>query len=166
MAVGRHLDFTGEGGDEVGVGFGLGDAVKDALGGIGGVKVGVGEHGHHAAECDDAAVGLGIVESLVTSCAGLEDVNGGVDASLGEFAIKVDFHVAGALEFFVDDIVKPGSGVNEAGGDDGEGAGFFCVACSAEEVLGGVEGDGVHAAGECVRPEEGGGDVVGAGQAA
>ena len=49
LAGGVYLDFTGEGGDEVGVGFGFGDAVKDALGGVGGVKVGVGEHGHHAA---------------------------------------------------------------------------------------------------------------------
>ena len=152
-----------EGAEELAVGGGLAEAVEDALGGVAAV-VGVGEEADHAAEEDDLLVGLFGVEELLAASAGADDVDGGEVASLGELAVEVELHVAGALELFVDDLVHAGAGVDEAGGDDGERTALLDVASAAEELLGRVEGDGVDAAGEGAAAG-GYGEVVGAGEA-
>ena len=60
----------------------------------------------------------------------------------------MDFHVAGALEFLIDHVVHARAGVDQRGGDDGEGAAFLDVARGAEEALGPLQCVGVDAAGQ------------------
>ena len=60
----------------------------------------------------------------------------------------MDFHVARALEFFVDHIVHARAGVDQCRGNDCQAAAFLDVACCAEEPLWPLQGVGVHAAGE------------------
>jgi len=74
-------------------------------------------------------------------------MNGGKDALLGEAAIEMEFHVAGAFELLEDDLVHAALGVDEGGGDDGEGAAFLDIAGGAEEFFGPCEGLGLDAAG-------------------
>lgn len=59
-------------------------------------------------------------EEVFFAGAGGGEVDGGEEASLGDFAIEDEFHVAGAFELFEDDLIADGAGVDEAGGDDGE----------------------------------------------
>ena len=75
----------------------------------------------------------------------------------------MDFHVACALELFVDNVVHAAACFDEAGGEDGHASALFGVAGRAEEALGRVERDGVNATGEGA-PAGGDGEVVGAGQ--
>src|SRR5260370_42412462 len=74
-----------------------------------------------------------------------------------------DFGGGGAFEFFEDDVVHAGAGVDEGGGDDGERSAFFDVAGGTEETFRALEGVGVDASGEdfAARGDEG---VVGAGE--
>ncbi len=99
------------------------------------------------ADVDDFFEFVGVVEAVVVAGAGLGDVDGGEDAALGEFAVEADFHVAGAFEFFEDDVVEAGFGFDEGGGEDGEGAAVFDVACGAEEFAGFLESRRRNAAG-------------------
>ena len=152
----------GEGLEELAVAVGLGEAVEDALGGVAAAVVG--EHADHAAQQDDLAVDLVGVEQLLAAGAGADDVDGREVAPLGQLAVEVQLHVAGALELLVDHLVHARAGVDQAGGDDGQGAALLDVARAAEELLGRVQRDGVDAAGQ--RASGGGdGQVVGAGEA-
>ena len=60
----------------------------------------------------------------------------------------MDFEVAGAFEFFVDDVVHPAAGVDQRSSNDRQRAAFFDVASRAEEALGFLQGVGVDAAGQ------------------
>ena len=88
----------------------------------------------------------------------------GEDAPLGQLAVEVQLHVAGALELLVDHVVHAAAGIHQAGGDDRQAAAFLDVAGRAEEALGRVEGDRVDTAGERA-PAGRHRQVVGAGQA-
>src|SRR5476651_551649 len=56
-----------------------------------------------------------------------------VDALLGQAALQVHLHIAGALEFLVDHVVHARAGFDQRGGDDGQRAAFLDVARGAEE---------------------------------
>ena len=88
----------------------------------------------------------------------------GIDALLGDAAVEVELHVAGALELLVDHVVHARAGVDQGGGDDGQRAAFLDVAGGAEEALGPLQGVGVDAAGQDLAGGRHHG-VVGAGQA-
>src|SRR5690606_22285546 len=92
------------------------------------------------------------------------DVDGRVDAPLGEAAVEPELHVPGALELLEDDLVHAAARLHEGGGEDREAAALLEVAGGAEELLGRVEGAGVDAAGHHPAPG-GGGQVVGPSQA-
>src|SRR5690606_6469323 len=88
------------------------------------------------------------------------DVDGRVDPLLGRLAVQVQFHVTGALEFFVDHLVHLGAGIDQGGGDDGQAAAFLYIPRRTEETLGALQGVGVDTTGQHLA---GGGDdgVVG-----
>ena len=75
----------------------------------------------------------------------------------------MDFHVAGAFEFFINHIVHTAAGFNQSGTDDGERAAFFQVAGCAENTFRALQGVGVYAAGKHFTGCRNHG-VVGAGQ--
>ena len=72
------------------------------------------------AEDPDLLEELGLDEELFLSGARPIDVDGRVDPLLGKPSLEVDLHVAGALEFLIDDLIHSGAGLNECGGDDGQ----------------------------------------------
>src|SRR5262245_39067172 len=74
-------------------------------------------------------------QQLFLARAGLDDVDRREHALVHELAVKMDFHVARALELFEDHIVHARAGVDERGGHDRDRAALFDVACGAEEAL-------------------------------
>src|ERR1035437_6463973 len=73
---------------------------------------------------DDAAEDPGALEvflgdqQLFLTRAGALDVDGREDALVDQLAVEDDFHVAGTLELFEDDLVHARAGVDEGGGDN------------------------------------------------
>ena len=100
------------------------------------------------AEDDAACQYVGLDEEVVAARAGGCEVDGGVDALVGELAVELQLHVAGALELLEDDVVHLGAGVGEGCGYDGQGAAALDVARRAEEALGFLQGVGLDAAAE------------------
>ena len=78
--------------------------------------------------------------------AALLDVDGREHAAIGQLAIEVDLHVAGALELFEDHFVHARAGVDQRGRDDRQRAAFLDVPGRAEEALRALQGVAVHAA--------------------
>ena len=72
----------------------------------------------------------------------------------------MQLHIAGAFELLVNHFVHPAARVQQAGGDDGQGAAFLQVARRPDEPLGGIQGRRVNAAGHCA-PRGGQRQVVG-----
>src|SRR2546425_705732 len=136
-------DGGGHGAEELGVGFGFGEAAQEELHGFNGR-----ERAQDFAEDPDAAKLVGREQELVLARAGALNVNGREDALIGETPVEIDFHVAGALELFEDDVVHAAARVNQRGGDDGERAAFFDVARGGEEAPRALEGVGVNTAGK------------------
>ena len=84
--------------------------------------------------------------SLVARAGG-DGVDGREDAAgVGQVAVELELHVAGALELLKDDLVHLGAGVDEGGGEDGERAAVFDVAGRAQETLGRIQGRRINAA--------------------
>jgi len=76
----------------------------------------------------------------------------------------VQLHIAGAFELFVNDIIHPAAGIDQAGGDDRKAAAFLDLARSTEEVLGRVQRSRIDTARESA-PRRWHGQVIGTGQA-
>ena len=104
--------------------------------------------GEKLSEDPDTVVGICIIEEVVPTCRGKDQIDGREDSLVGEVAVQLEFHVAGALEFLKDNVVHLGTGFSESGGKDGKRAAAFDITGSTEEALGLLEGVGVHTAGE------------------
>ena len=63
---------------------------------------------------------IGLDEQLFAACRRAVDVDGWVNPLLGHAALEVDFHVAGAFEFFVNHFVHAAACVYQGCGNDGE----------------------------------------------
>src|SRR3569832_665788 len=87
-------------------------------------------------------------EQLFATRARAVDVDGGIDALLGDLAIEMDVVVARALELFVYHVVHARAGLDQRRGDDGERAAFFDIARGAEEAFRPLQRIGVDTAGE------------------
>ncbi|MFM1944279.1 MAG: hypothetical protein RI897_3261 [Verrucomicrobiota bacterium] len=61
-----------------------------------------------------------MVEEFLFPGAGAFHVDTGEDASVDEGAVEVDLHIARPLEFFEDDFVHAGSGIDEGRCEDRE----------------------------------------------
>ena len=75
------------------------------------------------------------------------NVNSREGATLLQSAGKVQFHVAGALKFLIDDIVQTGAGIDQRRGDDRKAAASFQVPGSAEKAFRRIKGRGVQTTG-------------------
>ena len=60
----------------------------------------------------------------------------------------MDFHVAGAFEFFEDDFIHARTGIDQRRGDNRQRAAFFDIARRAEEAFRFVQRVGIHTAGK------------------
>src|SRR5262249_7658666 len=85
-------------------------------------------------------------EQLFLPGSGTVDIDRGEHAFVDEFAIEADFHVAGAFEFFKDDVIHAASGIDQRCRDNRQAAALFNVTGSTEEALWTLKGVGVHAA--------------------
>ena len=83
----------------------LGQALEDALGRLGRAGRILADEGEHAAEQPDLAQRPLIEEQLLAAGAAARDVDRREDTALGELAVEVQLHVAGALELLVDHVV-------------------------------------------------------------
>ena len=72
------------------------------------------------AENPDAVVGVGVVEEVVAARRGKNQVHGREDTLVGQVAVQLELHVAGALEFLKYDVVHFGTGFREGGCKDGK----------------------------------------------
>ena len=70
-------------------------------------------------------------------------------APLRELAVEVEFHVAGALKFFVYHVIHTAAGIYQRRRKDGQATAFLYVARRTEEPLGLVERGRIHTAAEC-----------------
>src|SRR5207249_1643033 len=70
------------------------------------------------------------------------------NALIGKSPVEIDFHVAGALELFEDDVVHAAAGIDQRGGDDGERAALFDVARGGKETPRTLQSVGINTAGE------------------
>ena len=77
----------------------------------------------------------------------LGDVQGGVDALVGDVSIQRQFHVAGAFEFFKDHLIHTAAGFDQTGGDDGQATPVFDFAGGTEQPFGDFEGAVVQTTG-------------------
>jgi len=59
---------------------------------------------------------------------------------------QVYLHIAGTLEFFVDHVIHARAGIDQCGGDNGEGAAFLHIACRAKEAFGALQRVRIHTA--------------------
>src|SRR6266850_7829916 len=84
-------------------------------------------------------------DELFLARAGAVDVHRREDALFRDAPVEVNFAVAGAFEFLVDDVVHLGAGVDQRRGEDGQAAAFLDVARGAEEALGPLQGVRIHA---------------------
>ena len=76
------------------------------------------------------------------------DVDRREDPPLGQRAVQVQLHVAGALQLLVVEVVGPRAGVHQRGREDGQRAALLGQPRRAEQPLGPEQRGGVHAAGE------------------
>ncbi len=91
---------------------------------------------------------IGLDQQFFLARSGAVDVDRRVDALLVHAPVEMDFHIAGALEFFVDHIVHSRAGVDERGRKDSEAAALLDIARRAEETLGALQRVRIHAAGQ------------------
>ena len=73
-------------------------------------------------------------------------VDGRVEATVGKFAVELQFHVAGAFKLFEYHIVHLGACFGEGSGDDGERTAPFYIAGCTEEAFGFLQGVGLDTA--------------------
>src|SRR5882724_741208 len=87
-------------------------------------------------------------EQLFLAGRGALDVDGGIDAPVGQAPVEDELRVAGALELLEDHLVHPAAGVDQRRRDDAEAAALVDVPRRAEEALRLLQRVGVHAAGQ------------------
>ena len=87
-------------------------------------------------------------QQFLAARAGAVDVDGRIDALFGDAPAQVHFHVAGALELLVDDLVHLRAGLDQGGGDDGQRTAFLDIARGTEEALRPLQRIGIDTAGE------------------
>src|SRR3954469_6085382 len=159
VAVARHRHRLLDLHEELGVALGLLHPVQQQLEGLLGLQ-GV----QHPAELPgDLELVLGH-QDLFLAGAGRVDVHRGEDALVRQLAVELELHVAGALELLEDNLVHPGAGLDQRGGEDRQRAAVLDVAGGTEEALRRVERRRVDTTGE--DPAAGGGsEVVGTAEA-
>ena len=82
---------------------------------------------------------------LVTRTGG-NGVDSREDAAVGQFAVELKLHVAGALELLKDDLVHLGTSVDEGRGQDGKRTTVLDITGCAQEALGRIQGRRIDAA--------------------
>src|SRR5208337_57840 len=149
----------GHGVEEFHIGLVFAEAADQELHGLNG-----GERAENLAKDPNAAQFVGRKKQFILTSAGSLDVDCREHALIGETAVEIDFHIAGALEFLEDDVVHAAAGVDQGGGDDGERAAFFDVASRGKEAAWALQGVGINTAAEYFTGRRGDG-VVSAGEA-
>src|SRR5215203_4437977 len=93
------------------------------------------------------SLGLGrLHEQLLLTRRGVLDVDGRVDPTVRQLPIEPELHVARALELLEDDLVHPAAGLDQRRGEDRQRAAVLDVPRRPEELLGRIQGRGIHAA--------------------
>src|SRR5918998_3446707 len=92
-------------------------------------------------------LGLGrLHEELLLACRGVLDVDGRVQPAVSQLPIEPELHVARALELLEDALVHPAAGLDQRRSEDRQRAAVLDVPGRPEELLGRIQGRGIHAA--------------------
>ena len=103
----------------------------------------LGESIEDPAELPDLVELGALEEELFVASRGAIGIDGRVQAALGQLAVELELHIAGALELFEDDLVHLGAGLDERGRQDRQRAALFDIAGRTEELLGRIQGTGI-----------------------
>ena len=87
-------------------------------------------------------------QQIFATGAGATHVDGREYALLGHLAVEMQFHVAGAFEFFIDYFIHLRAGVDQTGGDDGKAAAFFDITRGTEETFRTLKRVCIHTTGQ------------------
>ena len=82
--------------------------------------LGIVHAGEDAAQAKDKRTHLLVDQQVLVARARGNGVDGREDAAVGQIAIELELHVAGALELLKDDLVHLGAGIDKGGSKDGE----------------------------------------------
>ncbi len=83
-------------------------------------------------------------QQVFSACARGQDVDGRVDAAVGDAAVELQFHIACSLELLEDDLVHLGSGFRQCRSNDAQRATVLDVAGRTKEALGLLQCVGFH----------------------
>ena len=104
--------------------------------------------GQEFAQDPDSVIDIRLVEEVVATGRGKHQVHRRKDSLVGQVAVQLQFHVAGSLELFEDDIVHLGSCLRKGGGQNGERTAILDIPGRTEETFGFLQGIGVHTTGQ------------------
>src|SRR5262249_53504021 len=104
------------------------------------------EWAQHFSQNPNAAQFIGREKQFVLTRTGALNIDCGEDTLIGQSAVKIDFHVAGAFELFEDDTFHAAAGVDKRRRDDCERAAFFDVSSRRKEATRALQSVGVNTA--------------------
>ena len=104
--------------------------------------------GEYLAQHPHTAQRAVVLQEVVAACARHDEVDGREDALVGQGAVELEFHVAGAFKLFKNHFVHLRTRVDEGRGNDGERTAAFDVARGTEEAFGFLQGVGVDTTGK------------------
>ena len=100
----------------------------------------------------DDVVGLDLVrrkKQILTSCAGLGQIDRRENAALGKISVKDELHIARTLKFLEHYIIHAASRLNESRREYRQAAALTHAPCGAEELLRHMKGRGIETARKC-----------------
>ena len=108
-------------------------------------------HSHlhqHTAQNPHFGQGGLVNQQFFLTGAGAGNINRREEAFIGQFSIKNDLRVAGSIEFFKDNFVHAGTGINQSRGDNGQRSAFFNIAGCTENAFRPLESICIDTAGQ------------------
>ena len=99
------------------------------------------------AENPHAIQRLLVLQQVIATSAGSNDIDSREDALVGQVAVELQFHITSTFELFKDHFVHFGTGVDQCGSDDSQRTAVFDVTGSTEETFGLMQGICIHTTG-------------------
>ena len=106
------------------------------------------QHADNAPQYKNLLCNFRAEHQFFTAGAAVDNIDSREYPLLSQTAVEVQFHIAGAFEFFINQVVHTAAGINQAGGNYGKAAALLGISGSAEKALGRIKGYRVDTAGQ------------------